>query len=90
MKDDEMTEVIVYSETLLDKRSIKKVRKLADELTGPEILYLINLQMAHDQNGFMMFAGICKQNHTQICGEVSHVTMNGNTVQFNMEGPNYD
>jgi len=89
MNNEEMTEVIVYSETLLDKRSIKKVRQLADELTGPEILYLINLQMAHDQNGFMMFAGICKQNHTQICGEVSHVTMNGSTVQFNMEGPDY-
>ncbi len=89
MNDDEMTEVIVYSETLLNKRSIGKVRKLADELTGPEILYLINLQMAHDQNGFMMFAGICKKDQVQISGDVSHVTMNGNAVQFNMEGPDY-
>jgi hypothetical protein len=89
MNTDEMTEVIIYSETLLNKRSIGKVRQLADELTGPEILYLINLQMAHDQNGFMMFSGICKKDHTQICGDVSHVTMNGNTVQFNMEGPDY-
>ena len=86
---DKMTEVIVYSETLLDKRSIGKVRQLADELTGPEILYLINLQMAHDQNGFMMFSGICKKDQVQICGDVSHVTMNGNAVQFNMEGPDY-
>jgi hypothetical protein len=89
MNTDEMTEVIVYSETLLNKRSIGKVRQLADELTGPEILYLINLQMAHDQNGFMMFSGICKKDLTQICGDVSHVTMNGNAVQFNMEGPDY-
>jgi hypothetical protein len=89
MNNEEMTEVIVYSETLLDKRSIKKVRQLADELTGPEILYLINLQIAHDQNWFMMFSGICKKDHTQICGDVSHVTMNGNTIQFNMEGSNY-
>jgi hypothetical protein len=86
---DKMTEVIVYSETLLNKRSIGKVRQLADELTGPEILYLINLQMAHDQNGFMMFSGICKKDQVQISGEVSHVTMNGNAVQFNMEGPDY-
>jgi hypothetical protein len=42
--------------------------------------------MAHDQNGFMMFSGICKKDQVQISGEVSHVTMNGNAVQFNMEG----
>lgn len=83
---DEMTNVIVYSESLIDERSIGKIRDLADKLTGPEILYLINLQMAHDQNGFMMFAGICKKDQVQISGEVSHVTMNGNAVQFNMEG----
>jgi hypothetical protein len=88
MTNDEMTDVIVYSESLLDKRSIKKVRQLADELTGPEILYLINLQTAHNQNGFMMFSGICKKDQVQISGEVSHVTMNGNAVQFNMKGRN--
>lgn len=89
MTTDEMTDVIVYSETLIDERSIGKVRRLADELTGPEILYLINLQIAHDQNGFLMFSGICKKDQVQISGEVSHVTMNGNAVQFNMEGPDY-
>ena len=89
MNTDEMTNVIVYSESLIDEGSIGKIRDLADELTGPEILYLINLQMAHNQNWFMMFSGICKKDHTQICGDVSHVTMNGNTVQFNMEGPYY-
>lgn len=86
MNTDEMTNVIVYSERLLDEGSIGRIRDLADELTGPEILYLINLQMAHDQNGFMMFAGICKKDQVQISGEVSHVTMNGSAVQFNMEG----
>ena len=86
MTNDEMTDVIVYSETLIDEGSIGKVRRLADELTGPEILYLINLQMAHNQNGFMMFSGICKKDQVQISGEVSHVTMNGNAVQFNMKG----
>lgn len=86
MTNEEMTDVIVYSEGLLDKRSITKVRKLADQLTGPEILYLINLQMAWNRNWFMMYSGICKKDRVQICGDVSHVTMNGNTVQFNMEG----
>lgn len=86
MTNDEMTDVIVYSESLVDERSIGKIRDLADELTGPEVLYLINLQMAYKQNGFMMFAGICKKDQVQISGEVSHVTMNGNAVQFNMEG----
>ena len=86
MTNDEMTDVIVYSETLIDEGSIGKVRRLADELTGPEVLYLINLQMAHKQNGFLMFSGICKKDQVQISGEVSHVTMNGNAVQFNMEG----
>lgn len=86
MNTDEMTNVIVYSERLLDEGSIGRIRDLADELTGPEILYLINLQMAHDQNGFIMFAGICKKDQVQISGEVSHVTMNGSAVQFNMEG----
>tara|TARA_B110000046_G_scaffold135770_1_gene142029 strand:- start:293 stop:565 length:273 start_codon:yes stop_codon:yes gene_type:complete len=90
MSDTHMTDVIVYSERLLDRKSIGKVRKLADELTGPEILYLINLQMAYDQNGFIMFSGICKKDQVQISGEVSHVTMNGNAVQFNMKGPDYD
>ncbi len=83
---DEMTDLIVYSESLIDEGSIGKIRDLADELTGPEILYLINLQMAYDRNGFMMFSGICKKDQVQISGEVSHVTMNGNAVQFNMEG----
>lgn len=86
MNTDEMTNVIVYSESLIDERSIGKIRDLADELTGPEILYLINLQMAYDRNGFLMFSGICKKDQVQISGEVSHVTMNGNAVQFNMEG----
>jgi hypothetical protein len=86
MTTDEMTDVIVYSESLIDEGSIGKIRDLADELTGPEILYLINLQMAYDRNGFMMFSGICKKDQVQISGEVSHVTMNGNAVQFNMEG----
>jgi hypothetical protein len=86
MTTDEMTDVIVYSESLIDEGSIGKIRDLADELTGPEILYLINLQMAYDRNGFMMFSGICKRDQVQISGEVSHVTMNGNAVQFNMEG----
>lgn len=85
MTTDEMTDVIVYSESLIDEGSIGKIRDLADELTGPEILYLINLQMAYDRNGFMMFSGICKKDQVQISGEVSHVTMNGNAVQFNME-----
>ena len=89
MSDTHMTDVIVYSETLLSTKSIGKVRRLADELTGPEILYLINLQMAHDQNGFIMFSGICKKDHVQISGDVSHVTMNGNAVQFNMKGIDY-
>ena len=86
MNTNEMTDLIVYSESLIDQGSIGKVRRLADELTGPEILYLINLQMAHNQNGFMMFSGICKKDQVQICGDLSHVTMNGNAVQFNMEG----
>ncbi len=88
MTNDEMTDVIVYSETLIDEGSIGKVRRLADELTGPEVLYLINLQMAHKQNGFMMFCRwhISKKDEVQISGEVSHVTMNGNAVQFNMQG----
>jgi len=89
MTNDEMTDVIVYSESLLDKRSITKVRKLADELTGPEILYLINLRMAWNRNWFMMYSGICKKDRVQISGDVSHVTMNGNTVQFNMDGVSY-
>jgi hypothetical protein len=86
MNTDEMTDLIAYSESLIDQGSIGKIRDLADELTGPEILYLINLQMAYDRNGFMMFSGICKRDQVQISGEVSHVTMNGNAVQFNMEG----
>ncbi len=86
MNTDEMTDLIAYSESLIDQGSIGKIRDLADELTGPEILYLINLQMAYDRNGFMMFSGICKKDQVQISGEVSHVTMNGNAVQFNMEG----
>ena len=86
MNTYEMADVIAYSESLIDEGSIGKIRDLADELTGPEILYLINLQMAHDQNGFMMFSGICKKDRVQISGEVSHVTLNGNAVQFNMEG----
>ena len=86
MNTEKMIDVIAYSESLIDERSIGKIRDLADELTGPEILYLINLQMAHDQNGFMMFSGICKKDQVQICGDLSHVTMNGNAVQFNMEG----
>ena len=89
MTNDEMTDVIVYSETLINKKSIKKVRRLADELTGPEILYLINLQIAHDQNGFVMFSGSCKKDRVQIFGNVSHVAMNGNAVQFNMDRPDY-
>ncbi len=86
MNTEKMINVIAYSESLIGERSIGKIRDLADKLTGPEILYLINLQMAYDQNGFMMFAGICKKDQVQISGEVSHVTMNGNAVQFNMEG----
>ena len=86
MTKDETKMVIRYSEGLLDDKAIKRVRKLANELTGPEILYLINLQMAQGQNTFMMYSGICKKERVQICGDVSHVTMNGNTVQFNMEG----
>ena len=86
MNTEKMINVIAYSESLIGERSIGKIRDLADELTGPEILYLINLQMAYDRNGFMMFSGICKKDQVQICGDVSHVTMNGNAVQFNMEG----
>jgi hypothetical protein len=86
MTNDETKMVIRYSEGLLDDKAIKRVRKLADQLTGPEILYLINLQMAQGQNWFMMYSGICKKDQVQISGDVSHVTMNGNTVQFNMEG----
>lgn len=86
MTNDETKMVIRYSEGLLDDKAIKRVRKLADQLTGPEILYLINLQMAQGQNTFMMYSGICKKERVQICGDVSHVTLNGNTVQFNMEG----
>ena len=86
MNTYEMADVIAYSESLIDEGSIGKIRDLADELTGPEILYLINLQMAYNRNGFMMFSGICKKDRVQISGEVSHVTLNGNAVQFNMEG----
>jgi len=86
MNTDKMADVIAYSESLIDEVSIGKIRDLSDKLTGPEILYLINLQMAYDRNGFMMFSGICKKDRVQISGEVSHVTMNGNAVQFNMEG----
>jgi hypothetical protein len=89
MKNDMTKMVIRYSEGLLDDDAIKRVRKLAGELTGPEILYLINLQKAQGQNWFMMYSGICKKDRVQISGDVSHVTMNGNTVQFNMDGVSY-
>ena len=46
MNTYEMADVIAYSESLIDEGSIGKIRDLADKLTGPEILYLINLQMA--------------------------------------------
>jgi ribosomal silencing factor RsfS len=86
MKNDMTKMAVRYSEGLLDDKAIKRVRKLADQLTGPEILYLINLQLAQGQNWFVMYSGIYKKQVGAICGDVSHVTMNGNTVQFNMEG----